>query len=251
MESKRSPFIQQYLVLSLAALLIGVSKAGFGGGTGILVMPVLALMIDPRESLGLMLPLLLACDIISLYFFWGQWDLRNLVLLSCGAVVGIVAGSFALDAISTEALSRSIGGIAIAFALIQVARNWLPKGSEPWRPPAWFGVLVGFGTGFVSTLAHVGGVLTTMFLLAQRLDSRRFVATTTAVYFLINAGKVLPYLYLGTLTEEMLLFDLPLLPVVLAGTVLGVLFNRRVPGQWFSRIVLVFVLITGIQLLFN
>ena len=68
-------------------------------------------------------------------------------------------------------------------------------------------------------------------------------------YFLINAGKVLPYWYLGTLNEKMLLFDLPLLPVVLAGTMLGVLLNRRVPGEWFSRIVLVFVLITGIQLL--
>lgn len=230
-------------------MLIGISKAGFGGGTGILVMPVLALLIDPRESLGLMLPLLLACDIMSLCFFWGQWEVRNLLLLSSGSAVGIVAGSFALDAISTEALSRAIGGIAITFALIQAARNWMPRGSEQWRPPAWFGVLVGFGTGFVSTLAHVGGVLTTMFLLAQRLDSRRFVATTTAVYFLINAGKVLPYWFLGTLNEDMLLFDLPLLPVVLAGTILGVLLNRRVPGEWFARIVLVLVLITGFQLL--
>lgn len=230
-------------------MLIGISKAGFGGGTGILVMPVLALMIDPRESLGLMLPLLLACDVMSLCFFWGQWDPRNLVLLAVGAAVGIVAGSFALDAISSEMLSRTIGAIAIGFALLQVGRNWLPTARAPWRPPVWFGVLVGFATGFVSTLAHVGGVLTTMYLLAQRLESRRFVATTTAVYFLINAGKVLPYWYLGTLNEQMLLFDLPLLPVVLAGTILGVLLNRRVPGEWFSRIVLILVLITGLQLL--
>ena len=70
--------------------MIGVSKAGFGGGTGILVMPVLALMIDPRESLGLMLPLLLSCDIMSLYFFWGQWETRNLALLSSGAALAAI-----------------------------------------------------------------------------------------------------------------------------------------------------------------
>lgn len=239
----------QYLVLGLAALLIGVSKAGFGGGTGILVMPLLALLIDPRESLGLMLPLLLACDVMSLYFFWGQWEPRNLVVLSLGAGGGILLGSFALDAISTEALARAIGGIAIVFSLVQVGRGWLPASAEPWRPPVWLGLLVGFGTGFVSTLAHVGGVLTTMFLLAQRLDNRRFVGTTTAVYFLINLGKVIPYWYLGTLDADMLLWDAPLLPVVLAGTILGVMLNRRVPGEWFSRIVRVFVLMTGFQLL--
>lgn len=241
--------MREYLILSVAALLIGVSKAGFGGGTGILVMPVLALMLDPRESLGLMLPLLLSCDIMALFFFWGQWERWNLIVLSVGAIVGIVVGSFALDVISSESLGRIIGGIAIVFSLIQVARQMLPARREPWRPPLWLGLLTGFGTGFVSTLAHVGGILTTMFLLAQRLDSRRFVGTTTAVYFLINAGKLIPYLYLGTLTEEMLWSDAPLIPVVFVGVVLGVVLNRRVPGEWFSRIVLAMVLITGFQLL--
>lgn len=237
----------EYVVLGAAALLIGVSKAGFGGGTGILVMPLLALMMDPRESLGLMLPLLLSCDIMSLYFFWREWDERNLLVLSASALAGIALGTAALDAISTAALSRTIGGLAVVFALLQV---WRRSATTPhWRPHVWLGLLIGFGTGFISTLAHVGGMLTVMYLLAQGLDSRRFVGTTTAVYFLINLAKVVPYWYLGTLTPAMLARDAPLLPVVFAGTVLGVFLNRRVPGEWFSRIVLAFVLITGVTLL--
>ncbi len=236
--------------MTLAALLVGISKAGFGGGTGVLVMPLLTLLLDdPKESLGLMLPLLFACDLISLYFFWGQWDLRNLLVLTPGAALGVALGALALDAISSEMLSRTIGGIALVFALVQVGRDWFSPRQRDWQPPIWLGLLVGFGTGFVSTLAHVGGILTTIFLLAQRLDNRRFVGTTTVVYFLINLAKFPPYWIQGIINEEMLRRDLPLLPVIVVGTVLGVLLNQRVPGPWFARIVLVLVLITALMLL--
>jgi uncharacterized membrane protein YfcA len=108
---------------------------------------------------------------------------------------------------------------------------------------------VGLGTGFVSTLSHVGGVLTTMYLLPQRLTNERFVGTTTAVYFLINLCKIPAYLRLGVLNADIFLRDLPLFPLVLLGTAGGVYLNRRVPGAWFSRVVLGVVLVTGVALL--
>jgi hypothetical protein len=241
----------QVAVLCLVALLIGVSKSGFGGGTGILVGPLLALLFPARDSVALMLPLLISCDIMSLYPYWRKWDNLNVKVIFPGAVVGIVLGYFALGRMSDELLKKAIGGLAVGFALLQVYRDWVLRSETSLVPRWWHGSLVGAGTGFVSTLSHVGGAITTMYLIPQRLDNERFVGTTTALYFLVNVFKIPAYISLEMLTWDVLLKDLPLFPVVLVGTAIGVYLNRRVPSTWFTRVVLVVVLVTGIKLLLD
>jgi len=239
-----------WVTLAVAALLIGVSKAGFGGGTGVLVGPLLTLMLgNAREAVGIMLPLLIVCDVVSLYPYWKKWDNANVLALVPGALVGVVLGTLMLGVMSGEVLARTIGALAIAFSILQVYRGWVAKHEKPLVPSWWLGPLVGIGTGFVSTLSHVGGLLTSMYLLAQRLDNERFVGTTTAVYFLINLAKIPAYVQQDLLSADVWWHDLPLFPIVFAGVALGVYLNRRVPGAWFSRVVLVFVLVTGIWLL--
>lgn len=235
----------------MAALLIGVSKAGFGGGMGILVGPLLALLFeDARASIGWMLPLLFVCDIVSLLPYWKKWDPRNVKCLLPGALFGIFIGDFALGIITEAALGRLIGALAIFFCLLQIVPWTRPKPGKTWEPAWWFGVMVGVGTGFISTLSHVGGVLTTMFLLQQNLDNIRFVGTTTFVYFFINLAKLPLYVKRDLVNVTVVESVLPFVPIVIAATFLGVWLNRRISGLWFGRIVRGLVLITGLMLLF-
>jgi uncharacterized membrane protein YfcA len=240
---------EKILILCVVALMIGVSKAGFGGGTGILVGPLLALIFPARESVGLMLPLLLACDVVALYPYWKKWDTRNVKVIVPGAVLGIVLGSFALEEISDRWLGKTIGALAIAFALLQIWRDWIVRTDKVLVPDWRTGSLIGLGTGFVSTLSHVGGTLTTMYLIPQRLDPERFVGTTTALYLLVNLGKCPAYIHARLITLDVLARDAPLIPVLVVGVILGVYLNRRVPSTWFSRVVLIAVFATGIKLL--
>lgn len=239
----------QYAALGFSALFIGVSKAGFGGGTGLLTGPLLALLFPAKESVGLMLPLLFACDLASLYAYWRKWDSRNVMVIMPGAVVGIIIGTLALDSVSDFLLAKTIGAMAVCFGCLQIYRQRFRSTDSAFEPRWWHGLLTGFGTGFISTLSHVGGVLTTMYLIPQRLDSERFVGTTTLIYFLVNLCKIPSYLMLGMIDGDVIRRDLWLFPIVIAGTALGVYLNRRVPGIWFSRAVLAIVLITGITLL--
>ena len=231
-----------------AALLIGISKAGFGGAIGILTGPLLTLLFGPRRAIGNMLPLLLLCDAIALYPYWRQWDLRNIRNLLPGGVAGIILGAFTLRAIDDEALAKLIGGLAVLFTILQFARIWYRR-DEPLQPRFWSGFLLGLATGFVSTLSHVGGLLTSMYLLMQRMDARRFVATTTLFYFWINLLKMPVYWQVGLVDEDTLLEDLPYAPVVILGTMVGVGLNRHVSDVWFARIVYGSVLVIGVYLL--
>src|SRR5262249_46516192 len=155
---------------AFSALLIGVSKAGFGGGTGLLIGPLLTLLFPAKESIGLMLPLLFACDLASLYPYWKKWEIRNVVYITPGAVGGIVLGSFALGSVSDGLLAHLIGGMAIAFALLHAYRQRYHASADALQPRPVAGFLIGFATGFVSTLSHVGGIITTMYLIPQQLD---------------------------------------------------------------------------------
>ena len=240
----------ELVLLHLSALLIGLSKAGFGGGTGIVVGPILLLILPAKETIGLMLPLLFACDIVSLYFYWKKWDWSNLVVLIPGAFVGIGSGYFLLDSVSDDHLKTIIGIAAIGFAFFQVYRRRFGRQSRLFQPRVWHGTISGLVTGFISTLAHIGGTVTTMYLLPQNLPNRTFVATTTAFYFLINLCKIPVYLQLNVLDLSMFNRILPLLPMLFFGTGLGVYLNRRVSNSIFSMIILLIVILTGLKLLF-
>ena len=54
------------LLLILAVLLAGISKGGFGSGASFICIPILALVIEPTQALGIMLPLLMVMDAVSL-----------------------------------------------------------------------------------------------------------------------------------------------------------------------------------------
>ena len=43
-----------YLLAIPVVLLVGISKGGFGGGLGVLAVPLLSLMIDPRIAAALL-----------------------------------------------------------------------------------------------------------------------------------------------------------------------------------------------------
>lgn len=55
------------LLAAIAVLFIGLSKAGFGGGLSRLTTLQCVLAFPPRVAIGILLPLLCAGDVFSLY----------------------------------------------------------------------------------------------------------------------------------------------------------------------------------------
>src|SRR5438045_2490210 len=83
-----------FIILVLViALLIGLSKGGFGGPVPVsLITPLLSQMMPASQAVGLVLPLLLIGDIIALRIYWKQWDIRYVKLMLPLAIIGIIIG---------------------------------------------------------------------------------------------------------------------------------------------------------------
>ena len=87
------PELSTILPAAVGVLFIGLSKAGFGGGLGMLTTPLCVLAFgaggrDPSFAIGTLLPLLCAGDAFSLYHYWGKWERKNMLYLLPGVVVG-------------------------------------------------------------------------------------------------------------------------------------------------------------------
>jgi NADH:ubiquinone oxidoreductase subunit 4 (subunit M) len=82
------------LLASAGILLMGFSKAGFGGGLGILTTPLCVLAFarlgkPPVFAIGFVLPLLVIADAASLFHYWKKWEISNLRFLIPGVVAGV------------------------------------------------------------------------------------------------------------------------------------------------------------------
>ncbi len=239
-----------YFIASLAVILTGIAKAGFGGGVGIAATPLLLLVTSgSKEAIGIMLPILCSCDLFAVYHYRRTYDGANLLRLIPGAILGIAAGSFFLGKFSEEFLSVWIGIISVAFVFYQWGKTWILKELRAYRPKFWQGCLFGSAVGFTSTLAHAGGPPATMFLLPQNLGRQLFVGTTVFLFTAVNAVKLIPYFYFHIINLERISTSLILLPLVPIGTYLGVWMNRRLNETAFNGVIYVFLLLIGFKLI--
>lgn len=234
-----------------AVLLAAISKGGFGSGAGFAATPLLALVLQPAQAVGLMLPLLMLMDVTGLRNYWGRWSWPHVRLLMIGAVPGVVLGGLFFRAVSADGLRLLVGSIAIGFVAFQVARarGWLrprPGEAGPARGLFWGAV-----TGFTSFVSHAGGPPASMYLLGVGLDKTRYQASTVIAFWWVNLIKFPPYLALGMFTADSARANLWLAPVAVFGVVLGVWAHKVVPETLFFRLTYALLLTTGAKLVWD
>lgn len=251
----------QFLLLgSLSMIIMGAAKSGFAGAAGLLSVPLMiyACGNDSTLAAGIMLPLLIACDYVTIVIWWRRWDVRNVLVLLPGMLVGIALGGVTLwlflqlgkgqsgaeRAVTNAALSLTIGLLAVGFVVLTAVRS-LMGGLQPFRPVFWHGFAAGSAAGFTSTLTHSAGPITTMFFLAQRMPKGKLAATAVLYYWIGNQVKLIPYAILGLLTRGSLSADLTLLPAVIVGAGLGVFLHHRVNEKWFRIVMHVLLAVIG------
>src|SRR4051794_15779178 len=83
----------QWLLAIMAALCIGISKSGFAG-VGLVTVIVFARLFPPRESTGLLLPLLICGDIFAVLGFRQHAQWTQIWRMLPPTAIGVVAGFY-------------------------------------------------------------------------------------------------------------------------------------------------------------
>ena len=239
-----------YAIAVPAVLIVGFSKAGVGGGLGIMAVPLMALVVPPVQAAAVLMPLLLFMDIFTLRAYWGVFDRRNLAIMLPGSLAGVVIGGLVFGFMNDDVIRVVVGAVAILFTLYRWAGPWLLSRAADHRSPPHrvYGTFWSAVGGFTSVIAHGGSPPVHIYLLPQRLEKHIFIGTTVMLFALIDVMKVVPYTLLGMLDATNLGTALILAPVAPIGIWLGVTFQKRLPEAIFYRICFTLIFLTGCRL---
>ena len=239
-----------WAVAAFAVLITGISKSGLGGALGGLAVPFLSMWISPRNAAAVMLPILIAMDLVGIRAWSGKANWYDLKLLIPGAVLGILLGTFAFGVMSDQLVKTVIGLIAVGFALDRLIRKRGQVNGDQ-RPARMWGRLSGLASGFTSTLAHAGGPPIMIYLLSWHQPRETFVATTVFFFFVINLAKLPFYLGLGLFNRDTLTMSAILLPLVPVGVWIGMRVLKLIPERPFYLFATTALGFSGIKLLWD
>jgi uncharacterized protein len=231
----------------LAVACIGLGKGGFAG-LGALATPIASLVLPPAIATGILLPVLISQDIVSVCSFRKEWNRWIVAWMLPGALAGIGLGWFFARNVNEDGLTALIGMVTVAFA---AHRIWIERGHRivaPSDSPGWVGLLFGVGTGFTSQVAHAGAPPFQMWVTPRKLPHTVYVGTNSVLFAAINWLKVPAYVQLGALTPSVLLAAAMLIPVAIICTLASLKLVRRMPGPRFYRVVYWIMLFLGLYL---
>jgi len=237
-----------YAAFGAACFIVGLSKGGLGGVLGFLVTPMLSLVMPPGQAVGLMLPVLILADLVTLAAYWRCWDVSRIWVLLAGGVVGVSLATLVLSSFPVSWMRKGLGVLVFAYVLYRLfEKRLLSRGEYHNRP--WHGLLAGGTAGFASTLSHAGGPPITVYLLLQRLDPSVFIATSALFFAILNWIKVPYYAAAGLFNWQWQLRLLWLTPLAVLGGGVGKNLAFRLDRVLFERVVIGLLLVSGILLL--
>jgi uncharacterized membrane protein YfcA len=240
-----------WLLAVIATLLFGMSKAGFGGAAGSLGVPLMALAVPAPFAAAVMLPILLAIDLIGLVVFRGKADTANLRIILPGAMIGVALGWLTFSHVDARWIKLLIGIEAIAFALDRFRAARSATIAVPSAPTFLPGIFWSGVAGFTSFISHAGGPPIMQYLMPQNMDKMRLVGTTVIFFTAVNFAKLGPYAQLGLVDLSNLAVSLLLAPAIPVGYFVGYRLLQAVDMRGFNLVTAWTLLAAGTKLVFD
>jgi uncharacterized membrane protein YfcA len=237
-----------YAMALLAAVLIGASKGGLPV-VGALGVPILALATSPVHAAGLLLPIFVVTDMFGLWVYRREYDRRNLMILIPATTLGVAIGWATASIVPESWVTLLVGVIGLSFSL-----NYWLRGRHaitPHRADIPRGAFWGTVSGFTSFVSHAGAPPYQMYVLPQRLDKMIYAGTTTILFAVVNAVKLVPYWALGQLSLANLKTVAALFPFAIAATFAGVHLTRVIPQDLFYRLVISALFLVSLKLIYD
>jgi uncharacterized membrane protein YfcA len=222
------------LMLALTgAFIMGFAKTGLPGLALINVI-IMAQLFGAKESIGIVLPLLVFCDFViyPIYHKYASW--KKVWPLLPPTIIGVILGSWILESVPDETMKSIIGWTIAGMVVLQViqarSQQLLAK------LPNSMGFLIGAGLtiGVSTTMANAAGPAFSIWALIRRLSKEDFLGIGARYFLFVNLLKLPFFKHAEVVSQRTLLIDLALLPAVILGILIGRQVIKRLPQKSFE-----------------
>jgi uncharacterized membrane protein YfcA len=235
------------LPLFLLATFVGALVAGLSGfAFGLVVSAIWLYLLTPLQTATLIIAFGLFVQGYSVWKLRGALDWRRLWPFVAGAALGVPVGVGFLTWANPAHVRMGVGAFLVLYSLYALLRPAIPV-VKAGGAAADAGV--GLLNGVLGGITGLAGILVTIWcgLRGWPKDAQRTVFQPVAV-----ATFAMSALWIGVrgaITAEVIKLFLIGLPVLLAGTWLGLKLYGRLDEATFRRIVLALLLVSGALLI--
>ena len=237
---------QANVLAVITAILVGVAKTGVSG-LSILVVPLIAMVFPAKESVGALLPMLIAGDIFAVIYYrhhaqWGQ-----MIKLVPGVAIGMLVGGLFLGQLNNESMRIFLGCFVLLLLILEGGARYLNTDKfQRWRT---FAVLIGIMVGFGTTVGNSAGPIMGIYLLMMGLDKKQFMGTVAWFFLIINTSKIPIFVFHEMIGVDTIKFFACMLPFIIIGTYLGRKLLMVLSQKIFNYLVLFFAALSALWLI--
>jgi len=204
-----------------------------------------------KESIGILLPMLIVGDIYAVIFYRRSVVWKYLISLMPWVLLGTILGFIVLNQINSEQLKPIIGAIVLLMIIIHIWRDRLGERFNELLPQSkWFTSFTGTAGGFTSMVGNAAGGIMTIYFLVKNIPKREFVGTSAWFFLTVNLIKVPFYVYLGLINSASLTFNAWMVIPIVLGAYIGAKVLPYIPQKVFQILILALAAIGAIRLMF-
>jgi uncharacterized membrane protein YfcA len=213
----------------------------------IFVVPLIAMVFPAKESVGALLPMLIAGDILAVFYYrqhaqWGQ-----LVKLVPGVAAGMLIGGMFLAQLDNDSMRIFLGGFVLLLLVLEVTTRYLNLSEFKRRRSVAF--LIGAMAGFGTTVGNAAGPIMGIYLIMMGLDKKQLMGTGAWFFLIVNTSKLPIFIYHEMIGVDTLQFFAYMLPFVVLGTFVGRKLLTVLSQKVFDYLVLFFAGVSSVMLL--
>ncbi|MGW1944620.1 sulfite exporter TauE/SafE family protein [Streptomyces sp. NPDC001940] len=242
----------EFAALAAAAVLVGFSKTAVSGANTV-SLAIFAAVLPARESTGILLPVLIAGDILAVLTYRRHAHWPTLWRLFPAVAAGVVLGTLFMVWADDAMVRTSIGAILLLMAAVTVWRRRREDAPDVEETASRAGRVkarsYGVLGGFTTMVANAGGPVMSMYLLSAGFRKLGFLGTSAWFFLIVNSAKVPFSVGLGLINGRSLLLDAALVLFVVPGAFIGKACVHRINQRLFERLVIAATVVGGVQLL--
>jgi uncharacterized protein len=235
--------LNTFTFLFLAGTFLAALVAGIGGfAFGVVAAAIWLYILTPLQTATLIMGLGLVVQGYSVWTLRHALSWSRLTPILIGTAFGVPLGVFALAHADPHYLRLGIGAVLVLFSLYGLLRPAI-------RPLKAAGLAadvgVGFGNGVLGGATGLAGIIVVIWsqLRGWAKDQQRAVFQPVGVAtFAMSAAWLGGQ---GSISQDVLRLFVVALPVLLAGTWLGLKLYGKLNELQFRRLVLVLLLVSG------
>ena len=241
--------LSHWLFGILGAIFIGLGKGGLPGMGNLTVAMYAIVLPDPKLSVGVLLPILCAADIVAVRIYRKHAQVKDVLRLLPWAVVGIVLGYFCFQRLSSENVRVFMGGMLLALTALHFIRQRFFSATADQAHNSFLRAFLGVLGGFATMIANAAGPVAAFYFISMRLPKVVFVGTTAWFFLVVNWIKIPFMIDLGIINTTWFPFSLAMMiPAVLA-TLVAPQILKRIPQKTFSILIWFFIVVAAVKLL--